>query len=423
MQVKVTPSKVSGTITIPASKSMAHRAIICASLAKGTSVVSNITYSKDIDATIQCMEALGATIEKKETSCIVHGCDVHTVKNTILCDCSESGSTLRFLIPIASLSNQEVHFIGQGRLMDRPMHVYKELFDKQNLPFTQNKDGIQIHGSLNSGDYQLRGDISSQFITGLLFTLPLLNGDSTIEILPPYESKSYVDLTLSMLKEFGIHIEETSYNTYSIQGNQEYVATDVSVEGDCSQMAFYAVLAALNNALTCKNIKPDSKQGDKAILEQVKNAGAYIDIKNTDITITPHERKKQIIDLANCPDLGPILCVLGSFIPATTKIIHARRLRMKESDRIEAMETELKKWGVDISSTEDEITIHGKESYTSNEVVKIHGHNDHRIVMAMTVFGLCANSPSTIDDAQAISKSYPDFFKDIESIHGKVEIL
>ncbi len=420
MRVQVEPSQIQGNVSIPSSKSMAHRAIICASLAQGTSVVSNISYSKDIEATIACMRALGATIEVQESSCIVTGTNLQ-VSGHIECDCNESGSTLRFLIPIAACTKTEVEFIGHGRLMQRPMDVYQEIFDAQNLPFKQD-DTIQMIGPLQPGTYQVQGDISSQFISGLLFALPLLDGDSTISITEPYESKSYVDLTLQMLKTFGVNIIEKDSHTYVVPGNQVYRAHDVSVEGDYSQMAFFAVLASLQNALTIYNMDPNSLQGDKVIVDQIRQAGAYIEYEDG-IHISSKHLHGQTIDLANCPDLGPILCVLASFITEETKIIHARRLRMKESDRIEAMEQELRKWGVDITSTEDTITIHGKNTYSMDEVVQIHGHNDHRIVMAMTVFGLCAQSPSIIDDAQAITKSYPKFFEDIQNIQGKVTIL
>ena len=276
-----------------------------------------------------------------------------------------------------------------------------------------------MSGNLKAKDYVVQGDISSQFITGFMFVLPLLDQDSTLTITEPYESKSYVNLTIQMLAKFGIEIIETSSNSYLIKGNQHYKAQDVSVEGDFSQLAFFAVLGTLNNTLSCSNMDMSSKQGDKAILDCIPS---FTSDKDT-ITFTKKQPAPQTIDLSNCPDLGPILCVLASFTNGETNIVNAARLRMKESDRILAMETELKKWGVDITSTFDSIQIHGKEHYKSDRTVEIFGHNDHRIVMAMTVFGLCAGSECIIDDAQAITKSYPTFFEDIQSLGGKVEIL
>ena len=389
---------------------MAHRALICASLSDGTSLVSNVTNSKDIEATVGCMKALGAKIKQiDETTYEVTGTNLFKQEGNITCNANESGSTLRFLIPLAACTNAKVKFLGQGRLLQRPMDVYANEFKKQNI----------VSGNLQAKDYVVQGDISSQFITGFMFVLPLLNQDSTLTITEPYESKSYVNLTIQMLAKFGIEILETSSNSYLIKGNQHYKAHDVSVEGDFSQLAFFAVLGTLNNTLSCSNMDMSSKQGDKAILDCIPS---FTSDKDT-ITFTKKQPAPQTIDLSNCPDLGPILCVLASFTNGETNIVNAARLRMKESDRIEAMETELKKWGVDITSTFDSIQIHGKEHYKSNSTVEIFGHNDHRIVMAMTVFGLCAGSECIIDDAQAITKSYPTFFEDIQSLGGKVEIL
>lgn len=405
MRVKVTPSHVHGQVSIPCSKSMAHRAIICASLSKGKSVVSNISYSKDIEATINCMESLGAKITKQEDSCIIYGTDL-SIHEDLTLNCNESGSTLRFFIPLASLIDGNITFIGQGRLLSRPMEVYENIFNEQNCTYKQ-ADTIQIKGPLKPGHYKIRGDISSQFISGLFFCLPLLSKDSIVEIIPKYESKSYVELTISMLKKFNIEIIQLDELHYKIPGNQQYKPCDIVVEGDYSQMAFFAALDKLNGPIECLNMDETSLQGDKAIIDILKQ----------------YNGNDVVIDLSNCPDLGPILCTFASFQPVQTKIINAQRLRMKESDRIEAMEQELKKWGVDMESTYDTITINGKPEYKKDKIVELLGHNDHRIVMALTVFGLCAKSESIIEDAQAISKSYPHFFEDIQKINGKCEIL
>ena len=422
MRVKIYPSQIQGTLRIPSSKSMAHRALICAALAKGTSTLSGIDPSKDIEATIACMEALGAKITAGCDQIQVKGTHLKSHRHEIFCPCNESGSTMRFLIPVASLTQDPVTFSGQGRLLQRPMDLYARLFHDQGVSFVQDSTGIHIHGALRPGDFTIEGNISSQFISGLLFALPLLDKESTLTILEPYESRSYVDLTLEMLQNFGIQIEEISPTTYHIPKNQAYQAQALPVEGDYSQAAFFVVLAALQEKLTLTNLKEDSRQGDKVILDHLENAGASLRIQNDTITIEHQDLRCQTIDLADCPDLGPILCVLASFCPGTTHFIHAGRLRIKESDRVQAMETELKKWGVDIQTTEDTITIRGQRKYDRPDVV-IDGHNDHRIVMAMTIFGLCAQTECIIEGAQAITKSYPAFFEDIQKIHGKVEIL
>lgn len=339
MKVKVTPSKVHGNVKIPASKSMAHRALICASLSDGTSIVSNVTNSKDIEATVGCMKALGANIKQiDETTYEVTGTNLFKQEGNITCNANESGSTLRFLIPLAACTNAKVKFLGQGRLLQRPMDVYENEFKEQNIEFNQSNKEIIVHGNLQAKDYVVQGDISSQFITGFMFVLPLLNQDSTLTITKPYESKSYVNLTIQMLAKFGIEIIETSSNSYLIKGNQHYKAQDVSVEGDFSQLAFFAVLGTLNNTLSCSNMDMSSKQGDKAILDCIPS---YTSNKDT-VTFAKKQPMPQIIDLSNCPDLGPILCVLASYTNGETNIVNAARLRMKESDRIEAMETELK---------------------------------------------------------------------------------
>lgn len=420
MIVKCLPAACDGHVTIPPSKSMAHRAIICASLAQGTSILSNVSYSKDIIATMEAMKILGAQIIQKEDQLIITGTNKLQASQTDIF-CNESGSTLRFLIPIFSLCNQKLSFSGAGRLMERPQTIYQNLFHEKGLIFEQNPQGITIDASLPSGNYQIKGDVSSQFISGLLFTLPLLKGDSTLTILPPYESKSYVDLTIQMLHHYGIQIHQGENDTYVIPGNQIYQANDYTIEGDYSQLAFFGVYAAISGSCTIDGMNLQSYQGDKQIIEILNQFGAKIEPLSNGYHITKDSLNGCTIDLANCPDLGPILCVLGMYAKGTTSIYNAGRLRIKESDRIAAMESELRKFGCDITSNEDTITIQGKDTYTCNE--KLFGHNDHRIVMALSVAGACSDSEVIIEDAQAISKSYPHYFEDYQKANGKVEYL
>ena len=420
MKAVLTPSEVSGCVTIPPSKSMAHRAIICASLSKGTSIIDNVDFSKDILATMDGMRLLGADITKEDTRVIIKGVQsFHSQSNEVFCN--ESGSTLRFFIPIFSLCHQPLIFTGAGRLMHRPQKVYEDIFHKQGLSFVQNEQGIHIKETLKPGNYTVQGNISSQFISGLLFTLPLLSQDSRITIIPPFESHSYVDLTLEMLEMFGVHVSYEDEHTLFIPGNQSYQAHDYRIEGDFSQLAFFAVLAAINHDLDIKGVRHESRQGDQAIIKILKDFGA--DIK--EIENGYHVSKSKLtgcdIDLANCPDLGPILTVLAMYAKGDTVIHNAQRLRIKESDRIQAMEEELHKFGVAIHSTQDEIFITGKDPDTCSDI--LFGHNDHRIVMALSVALLCSKSGGTIEEAQAINKSYPSFFEDVKKVHGKVELL
>ena len=410
MNVTIQPSMSHGSVKIPPSKSNAHRAIICAALANGKSTISNIDYSVDIQTTIDCMRKLGATIDCHEDSVEIQGIQDfnHLVDNHI--ECNESGSTLRFLIPIFSLTNQKVIFTGKNRLLKRPQKVYEDLFKENNLYFNQTEEFIEIEGRLQAKEYTLKGNVSSQFISGLLFTLPLLEKDSKIHILPPFESKSYIDLTIQMLAKFNIHIEWLDDFTLFIKGNQKYYAHDEVVEGDFSQFAFFAVLGAINHDLEIKGMDPYSLQGDKQILDILRDFGCEITYEHS-YKIKQSNLKAHSIDLKNCPDLGPILCTLAMFSEGTTHITNASRLRLKESDRIEAMVSECKKMECEIKVINDELYIHGGYSKPS---IELDGWKDHRIVMACAI--ALTKLGGTIHGCEAITKSYPSFFEDLKSV-------
>lgn len=423
MKVKITPQAVDGvqTVRVPPSKSMAHRAIICASLANGVSRIDNIDYSDDILATISGMEQLGAVIEKGEHSLVIRGIsDLHHLQ-THRIDCNESGSTLRFFIPVFSLSGEQVAFTGRNRLLKRPQGIYETLFHERNLRFDQQENEIVVEGCLPAGRYELDGNVSSQFITGLLFALPLLKEDSTIVVRPPFESRSYILLTLEVLAQFGVTAVFKDENTLFIPGNQHYQPRDYTVEGDFSQLAFFAVLGAAGRDMRCTGMRHDSKQGDKAILEFIKACGGSVTETEQGYLISKSPLHGATLSIGDCPDLGPILTVLAMYCNGETIIGDAARLRYKESDRIEAMETELRKLGVTIHSTENEMVIEGGKAYHgSNELF---GHKDHRIVMSLAIAALCGNFSVTIDGAECINKSYPGFFRDLETVGGKVEVL
>lgn len=421
MKIKIYPSKCSGEIKIPSSKSMGHRAIICASLANGKSIISNLDYSDDILATIDGMRKLGANIQCEKDRLIIEGIEnFDSLKDKII-DCNESGSTLRFFIPIFSLTGEKISFIGKNRLLKRPQKIYEKIFKEQNLYYFQDEDKIEIKGKLKAKEYFIDGNISSQFISGLLFTLPLLEENSIININPPFESASYIDLTMEVLKEFGITINKVTPLRFEIQGGQKYVAKDYKVEGDFSQLAFFAVLGALNNNLKCTGVNLNSKQGDKAIIDILKKSGVKIEEIEEKYLVQKGKIKGCEIDLGDCPDLGPILNVLAMYGEGEFKIFNAGRLRLKESDRISAMEEELKKLGVEIETTEDEIKILGKKNYLGN--IEVFGHKDHRIVMSLAIAGTMLEKPIIIDGAEAVEKSYPKFFQDLESLNIKIEYL
>lgn len=420
MKVVVYPKKIEqGSVLIPPSKSMAHRAIICASLANGKSRISNIDYSVDIKTTIAGMRQLGAVIEEGNDYVNVKGiADFNHLENEEIC-CNESGSTLRFFIPLFSLTQKRIRFTGKNRLLQRPQEIYETLFQSQGIHYLQTEDFIEIEGALQFGEIILRGDVSSQFISGLLFTLPLLKQDSCIRILPPFESRSYVDLTIEMLKKFNVHVEFKDENTLLIRGNQHYKPHDERIEGDYSQLGFFAALGTLNGTIDCLGLRLDSLQGDRQILDIIQAMQGTVEALPEGYRFHPSKGVGTTIDLKNCPDLGPILMVLASFCKGTTTIINAQRLRYKESDRIAAMEQELRKVGVNISSTEDTITIQGDTCWKGNQTLE--GHKDHRIVMSLAVGATMADGPITITEAQSITKSYPRFFKDLAALQIKVE--
>lgn len=421
MKVKIYPSRCSGDIKIPSSKSMGHRAIICASLAKGKSIISNLDYSDDILATIEGMKKLGAKIECEKDRLIIQGIEnFENIKGDVI-DCKESGSTLRFFIPIFSLTGKKITFVGKNRLLKRPQKIYENIFKNQGLHYYHDENKIEIEGKLGANEYFVDGNISSQFISGLLFTLPLLNQDSTININPPFESASYIDLTIEVLQEFGIKIEKITPLKFKIIGNQKYINKDYTVEGDYSQLAFFAVLGALNNNIKCIGLNHNSKQGDKEILNILNKSGIKIEKISNGYIIYKGNPQGCEIDLGNCPDLGPILNILAMNGKGEFKIFNAGRLRLKESDRIYAMEEELKKLDVDIRTTEEDIYIKGKKRYLGN--IEVFGHKDHRIVMSLAIAGTMLEKPIIIDGAEAVEKSYPKFFEDLEKLNIKIEYL
>ena len=414
MKVSIKPNKNNqNIISIPPSKSMSHRAMIGAGLSNGKSTIGNIDYSNDILTTIDCMRKLGTNIIQEDKYLVIEGVDKFEIKEKTVVDCSESGSTIRFLIPIFALSDKEVIFTGSKRLMERPLNVYKEIFEKQGLMFNYQEDGLHIKGPLKSDTFEIDGSISSQFITGLLYALPLLKEDSIIKISEPFESKSYIDLTIQSLKQFNINIDILENNTYKVYGNQKYTPLKTAIEGDFSQMSFFCALGQINDVVNINGLKMDSLQGDKEIVEIIKNMNGKID-EGLIYRSYPSELQGCVVDLQNCPDLGPIVMALATQAKGKTHIINAGRLRIKESDRILAMETELKKLGCNINSTDSEVFIEGPTQIEGG--INLQGHNDHRIVMALSILATISNKEISIDEAHAINKSYPNFFNDLRKL-------
>ncbi len=414
------PSKISGTITAPPSKSMAHRAVLCAALAEGRSHITNLEFSKDISATLGAAAQLCARVRTGANDAVVEGLG-HFVPLAAPVDCCESGSTLRFLIPIASLTGQAVTFTGRGRLMERPQSVYEALYREQGLRFEQSPAGLTVEGALAPGEYRLAGNVSSQFISGLLFALPLLAGDSTLHLIPPVESRSYIDMTRAVQAAFGVESRWQDENTLVLPGRQAYHPCGYTVEGDYSQAAFPAVLGAVCGGVTITGLAPETLQGDAVILDILRRCGAKFTRTETGITFEKAPLHGVDIDLADCPDLGPVLMVLGLVCKGTTIIRNAERLRLKESDRIAAMEAELRAVGGEVESEGGTITVHGCAGKLHAPAGVLHGHNDHRVVMSLAVLSLATGIPLTVDDAEAITKSWPNFFEAIKPLGAEVE--
>ncbi len=419
MIVHLEPAPLKGSVTAPPSKSMSHRAVLCAGLCRGNSHIAGLGKSRDIDATLGAIQQLCGTVTPLKDGINIFGrggfC---TITRPVNCD--ESGSTLRFLIPLFSLTQQKIHFVGGGRLFDRPQTIYQKLFQEQGLSFEQNADGITISGALRAGAYSIPGNVSSQFISGLLFMMPLLDCESTLTITGKFESASYVELTLATLKDFGITVKRPAFNKFVVPGKQQYLPARYTVESDYSQAAFLAVLGVLVGDITVENLRPDSKQGDAAILDILARCGAVFTREGTSVSFEKSKLTATEIDLADCPDLGPVLMVLAACCEGTTTIKNAGRLRIKESDRIFAMETELRKFGVDITSTEDTVTVVGGDLHAPDEALQ--AHNDHRVVMSLAVLALGKALPADLEDVQAVAKSWPEFFLDLASLGADVSV-
>lgn len=400
MRVTVLPSVAKGRASAPPSKSMAHRLLICGALSSG-SHIENLAYSKDVSATLGCIKALGATVREEENGVFVGGLDTCGVPDNAELYVCESGSTLRFLIPLCMLSRRRIVLSGSERLFERPLGVYRDIAERFGMEFSVKKDRLTVCGRLESGDYEVPGDISSQFITGLLFALPLTEGDSTLTVTGRFESASYIDLTLSALDRFGIKIERYG-NVFKIKGGQSYLPCTLSVEGDCSNAAFLEALNVLGGDVEVTGVSADTLQGDRVyteIFERLKNGDGGE------------------IDLSDCPDLAPV-CFAVAAANKGGRFVGTARLRIKESDRAAAMAEELAKFGITLLVDDNSVTVSGGEVHAPHE--PLFSHNDHRIVMALAV--LATVTGGVIEDAGAVSKSYPNFFEVLKSLRIGIEI-
>lgn len=402
----ISPSPLKGSIAVPPSKSAMHRALICAALSKSTIEIKPKWNSEDIKATVGALNSLGANITETDDGYIVEGIR-NVIKNGII-DCRESGSTLRFLIPVAAALGADTEFFGHGRLPERSIGEYSKLFPQKGVNIMGEAMPYKLKGKLCGGEYKINSTLSSQYITGLLLALPLLDEDSIIIPEAELTSGGYIDMTLEIMKEFGVDVTENN-NVFYIKGNQEYGCESIyTVEGDWSQAAFFLTAKTLGADIGIKGIDFFSKQGDKKIVEILNEMGQSGSLRCVNI------------DAKNIPDLVPILAVAASFAEGRTRIYNAARLRAKESNRLLAMCDGLTQMGVEISETEDGLIINGGIPLKGG-ICK--GYNDHRIVMALSIAAAFAEGETVIDDAQSIEKSYPSFFEDYTRLGGKVNVI
>ena len=420
MEMRCTPAILSGKIKAISSKSHAHRVLICSALANEPTKINCNVLSKDITATLECLKMLGADIKTEENTILVNP---QKFNEKAEIDCGESGSTLRFLLPLVSALGIDTTINAHGRLPERPLSPLKEELEKKGVVFQKdNEYPLHITGNLQSGDFELAGNISSQFVSGLLFALPLLKGESKIRLIPPVESKSYIDITVETLRDFGIIVEETE-NTYIIKGNQKYISPkEITIEGDWSNSAFFLCAGALSkDGVTVSGLDIYSTQGDKKILDILKRMGASVEVNNDEITVKKNKLMGTMVNGGDIPDLVPVVSVMGAMCDkGVTHIVNASRLRLKESDRIATTESLLSKVGAAVSETDDGLVIWGENDLIGG---RVDGANDHRIVMSAAIFSSLCALPVDIVGAEAVSKSYPHFFEDFNSLGGKANVI
>lgn len=393
MKVKILPSKTSGEVSAPPSKSFAHRYLIGSVLSRGKCVIKNIADSDDISATLSCIEQLGGSVTKDGNTVTVIPTNEKQIENAVF-DCKESGSTLRFFIPVVLATGaKNCTFSGSERLLARGIKEYEKFFENSDVTIKSDEKSIEVNGTLSAGNYEISGEVSSQYTTGMLFALSVLDGKSTLKITGNAESRAYVDMTIKVLKDFGADIEETEKNFFEINGKGRLSPGEFTVEGDWSNAAFLIALSRLLGTISVSGLNENSVQGDRF----------------SSVAFDALDGENAEIDLKDCPDLAPILFAYAAYKNGG-KFTNTRRLRVKESDRANVMAEELKKFGANVKVYENSVEI--EKTQLKPPIVPLCGHNDHRIVMALSV--LAAVLGAEIDGAEAVNKSYPDFFRVIK---------
>lgn len=421
----VFPGKLKGGLEVPTSKSQTHRAILCAAMAEGVSTVRRVVLSDDILATLAAARAFGAQVSRIGNG-TGEGLADFMISGSVplrggeeVVDCRESGSTLRFAVPLALTTGERFTFEGKGKLPERPMEAYYALFRRQGIPFETDAGRLplRVQGKLEPDVFTLPGNVSSQFVTGLLLAMPLLAGPSEIRIDGTLESGNYVDMTLRTQADFGVRIDRTGYSRFA-SVPQAYSPAQVVMEGDYSQAAFWMVGGALGAGVGLKGLRPESLQGDRASVALLRTMGVRIEQGDGPLEVSAGKLSGMTMDASDCPDIVPIMAVAGAFAEGTTRIVNARRLRYKESDRLMATARELGKLGASILETEDGLVVSGRSSLEGG--VAVWSHGDHRIAMSLAVAATRCRRPVVIEGMEAIEKSYPNFVKDFKKMGGRI---
>lgn len=401
MRVYIEKSTPEGIVQAPPSKSIAHRKLLLAALSEGTSTISNVSLSDDIKATLSCIRAIGADYEFSDSAVKVRGINPNQISITETLCCNECGSTLRFFLPVCMLANEKSRLTGSKKLLSRPLGVYENIAKEQGLFFYNDGETVTVSGKIHAGHFKVPGDISSQFISGLLFVLPLLEGDSILEITGEIQSKPYIELTLDAQREFGVTIPWINDRSLYIKGGQKYRAVNTTVEGDWSNAAFFYGMkyADENSKLHINGVKENSLQGDSVCTRYFKQL----------------TENSSVLDISDCPDLGPVLMAFASLKNGVT-LTGTERLKIKESDRGQAMTEELSKFGVKTQIFDDSIIVNAE--HLSPPTAPLYGHNDHRIVMSLAILSIFTGG--VIDGAEAVNKSFPDFFEKLKELKVKL---
>ncbi len=418
MNISIKSKILTGDIDAISSKSQGHRILICAALAdKPTNIILEKS-SVDIDTTISCLKELGAKIEKNGINITVN--PIKKISKIPTLNCMESGSTFRFMVPVAAALYNKVDFTGEGRLPERPMSELTDAMILHGAAFTREKLPFTITNSFAGGVFELPGDISSQYISGLLFAAPLLNEDVEIRLTTKLESRNYVEMTIDAMEQFGIQIDRLE-NGFLVKRGQRYKSSgDITIEGDWSNAAFFLAAGAIGSKVTVRKLNMNSTQGDKEIINILKKFGAKVEVGNDYVSVSPANLKGITLDISEVPDSLPILSIVASHAIGETNFINAKRLRLKESDRLITSRTMVENLGG--------IVEEGKESLKVVGVGKLEGgttesFNDHRLAMASAIASIISEDRVIIKDAEAVNKSYPKFYEDFISLGGNIDVI